>query len=362
MPAPAITLEVLPAHYGDCLLVTCPVGRRPWRMLIDTGPDETFPRLKARLQQIPAAAGGQRHIDLLIISHIDHDHIGGAALLLADRSLGLTFGDVWFNTRPRARGVAEGVVFTQALNTAGASIAWNQAFGGKSAVTAGIGAYTTIAGEPRAPAITLLSPAPEQLATLYKVWDREVAKLHAREHDPAEPPAPRSREAGPPDWAALAARKTLLDRAPANGSSITILLEHQGASVLLGADAIPEVLVPALQALARDRGVTGGMRVDAFKLSHHGSRANVTHALLAAVRADHYLFSTNGAIFGHPDDEAVARVIVHGGRESTLWFNYANERNLRWGTAPWVASHGCRIEYPQAEGAGLTLKLAARRG
>jgi hypothetical protein len=253
-------------------------------------------------------------------------------------------------------------MFSQSLELASASIAWNHAFGGESAVTAGIGAYRKIAGEPGAPAITLLSPAPEQLATLFKVWDKEDAKLNAKEHDPAEPPAARSREAGPPDWAALAARKTPLDHAPANGSSITILLEHQGAAVLLGADAIPEVLVPALQALARDRGVTGGMRVDAFKLSHHGSRANVTNALLAAVQADHYVFSTNGAIFNHPDDEAVARVIVHGGRGATLWFNYANERNLRWGAPAWVASHGCKVGYPPAEGAGLTLQFAARRG
>jgi beta-lactamase superfamily II metal-dependent hydrolase len=42
-------------------------------------------------------------------------------------------------------------------------------------------------------------------------------------------------------------------------------------------------------------------------MSHHGSRANVTSELLTAVRADHYIFSTNNtnnAIFKHPDDEA----------------------------------------------------------
>jgi len=27
MPAPAITLEVLPAAYGDCLLVNCTAGK-----------------------------------------------------------------------------------------------------------------------------------------------------------------------------------------------------------------------------------------------------------------------------------------------------------------------------------------------
>jgi hypothetical protein len=32
MSTPAIKLEVLPAGYGDCLLISCPVGRRTWRL------------------------------------------------------------------------------------------------------------------------------------------------------------------------------------------------------------------------------------------------------------------------------------------------------------------------------------------
>ena len=32
MNPPAITLEVLPAGYGDCLLISCPVGKRTWRL------------------------------------------------------------------------------------------------------------------------------------------------------------------------------------------------------------------------------------------------------------------------------------------------------------------------------------------
>ena len=31
MSTPAITVEALPAGYGDYLLISCPVGRRTWR-------------------------------------------------------------------------------------------------------------------------------------------------------------------------------------------------------------------------------------------------------------------------------------------------------------------------------------------
>jgi len=59
--------------------------------------------LRRRLLQIPQDADGKRHIDLFVVSHIDHDHIGGARLLLGDDELGLSFDDIWFNAPPRPR-------------------------------------------------------------------------------------------------------------------------------------------------------------------------------------------------------------------------------------------------------------------
>ena len=139
-----------------------------------------------------------------------------------------------------------------------------------------------------APRLTLLSPSPQSLAALFKVWDRELARLAASD-EPAPLEAIASRGRSTLDLEALSARKTAVDRAPANGSSIAVLLEHKGVSVLLGADAYPTVLVPALKALAAHRGETLPLRVDVFKLSHHGSRANVTIDLLKAVQAQHYI-------------------------------------------------------------------------
>jgi|PlaIllAssembly_1097288.scaffolds.fasta_scaffold00758_7 beta-lactamase superfamily II metal-dependent hydrolase len=362
MPVPAITLEVLPAGYGDCLLISCPVGRRTWRLLVDTGPDETYPALQARLAKLRANRQGKRHIDLFIVSHIDHDHIGGASLLLNDQSLGLTFGDIWFNAAPRPamRGVAEGESLAQLLGAKNIALPWNAAFGGKEVVTNGSGAFTELPSTPGAPRITLLSPTPARLKSLYKVWDKELVRLRNKESDAPSPEAPMTRDMSSLDLKALAAKVTATDGSIANGSSISILLEHRGASVLLSADAVPTVTVPTLQALARQRRLPGGLSVDAIKLSHHGSRANVTSELLKAVRADHYIFSTNNAIFNHPDDEAVARVLVHGGRQPTMWFNYATRRNQRWAEPALRAKHGYQVRYPANGRSGVVIALPAR--
>ena len=62
----AITLELLPTGYGDCLLAQYPVGKRIWRMLVDTGPDKTFRALRARLAALLVDAKDSRHSDVFI--------------------------------------------------------------------------------------------------------------------------------------------------------------------------------------------------------------------------------------------------------------------------------------------------------
>ena len=110
----------------------------------------------------------------------------------------------------------------------------NKSWGGKPAVTTAAAPFVELPSGKGEPRITLLSPNPTTLATLFKVWDEELKKLGTSETPEPKRPRPRGTAM---DLEALAAQTTVVDRAPANGSSIAFLLEHQGISVLLGADA-----------------------------------------------------------------------------------------------------------------------------
>ena len=193
MTRTAILLEVLPAAYGDCLLIECPVGKRTWRMLVDTGPDDTYEVLRTRLAAIPPTTDGRRHIDLFVVTHLDHAPIGSAGRLLADRSLKLNFGNVWFNApgQRRARGVKEGQTLAEMLGAPGVALPWNRAFGGGHAVTPE-GQFLEVATGRGAPRLALLSPTPERLTRLFKVWERELAKLAQTEELRAPKPLPRA--------------------------------------------------------------------------------------------------------------------------------------------------------------------------
>lgn len=335
----AITLEVLPARLGDCLLVECHrEGAPPWRMLVDGGPADCWPALRTRLNLLPA---DQRHIDVAVVTHIDSDHIGGMLPLLEHGEAevpGLTIHDVWFNGLPQlpdtdtsaSRSVSQGEDLLALLgrDRPGAPYSWNAAFGRAAVMTPDKGATRTWQVPDDGPQITILSPTPHRLAILRAHWLDVLERLQRGGPDddlapPPVPPAPLT------DVPALAARKSTPDTSKANGSSIAFLLEHRGASVLLTGDGFSNVLSAALRTLAVARGVEK-LRVDAVKLPHHGSRANVTVTLDAQVAARSYVVSTNGDTFDHPDDEALARVVV-GGVGRQLWFNYPpNARTARW--------------------------------
>lgn len=348
MASPAVTVEVLPAAYGDSILVTCAGRSRPWRLLVDTGPDECWPSLSTRLAQIKPDRYGKRRIDVAVISHVDHDHIGCAKALFSDKSLGLSFGDVWFNApvMPASKSVAEGQSLAVLLGASPGLLPWNKAWQGRHAVTPADALFVELPVAPGKPKITLLSPSPASLTAMFKAWKAELTRLPAKVALAVPPSASRQVV----DLEALARKKTAVDRAAPNGSSIAFLLEHKGRSVLLAADAHPTVLIPALTALAAHRKAALPFQFDIFKLSHHGSRANVTVDLMRTAQAQHYVFSTNGAFFGHPDDEGVARAIVEGGAGSELWFNYRNGRTEKWASQELQQRYGYSVHLPDETG------------
>lgn len=97
--------------------------------------------------------------------------------------------------------------------------------------------------------------------------------------------------------------------------------------------------------------------MDAFKLSHHASRANITKELLDRVQARHCIVSTNGAIFGHPNDEAITRMVVHGGAAPRVWFNFEKDGSRCWSDPALQARHGFLAILPKPGRSGLTLQL-----
>ena len=76
------SLDVRPARKGDCLLLHYGSAQKPGLVMIDGGPKSVYgPHLKPRLLAVRKARGLDAQtplsVDLLMVSHVDDDHIQG---------------------------------------------------------------------------------------------------------------------------------------------------------------------------------------------------------------------------------------------------------------------------------------------
>lgn len=348
-------LEMLPAREGDCLLVTYGTAAPFRHILVDGGRAATYTALKARLAQLPA---DERAFELLIVTHVDRDHIEGALKVVEDKAFPVTFRDVWFNGFNHLQdpdlepfGAKQGERLTDALVAGGR---WNQAMQRRS-IEIGSMRQRTLAGGLR---LKLLSPDRAKLELLIPVWKDEAKKAGLI---PGVDPKPEPREPGVEafgrlDVDELAAEPFTPDPSEANGTSIVVLAEFDGRRALLAADGHADRLEASIRQLARREG--GRLRLDAFKLPHHGSRKNVSRQLIELVDCGRYLFSTNGSQFHHPHPEAVARVIKFGGPNPELVFNYRSDETLAWDDRSLKRRHPYTTTYPtRAENGTISIDV-----
>jgi beta-lactamase superfamily II metal-dependent hydrolase len=359
-----LAVELLPAGHGDSVLIEYGQLESRRRILIDAGPATAYPALYGRLEQLPPE---QRLLDLLVVTHIDADHVEGVVKLLNDADLALDIGEVWFNGYRHLPtdelGPPQGEMVSALVEER--DIAWNAAFQ-CAAVKREVGNPLPRVDLPDGLSLTVLAPTDAELRNLRQVWEEECRRAGLTPGSLRDALAllDRSKRLKPLDTyleatvnlEALAAARNDPDRSVPNASSIVLLAEYAGRSVLLAGDSTPGALVPALERLLAERGLSR-LHVDAFKLPHHGSRSNVTRDLLQLVRADRFLVSSNGKYFGHPDDEAIARLLVDGPRGSTLVFNYRTNATLRWADEALVRRYEHRTEYPEPGSSGATVSL-----
>lgn len=105
-----------------------------------------------------------------------------------------------------------------------------------------------------------------------------------------------------------------------NESSISFLFEYQGKKILFLADSHPTAIAKFLKENGYSR--ENQLEVDLVKVSHHGSKMNVSPELLETIRCRDYLISTNGKRHAHPDKAALARIITSNSKKTRLYFNY----------------------------------------
>ncbi|MEJ2456711.1 MAG: hypothetical protein P8Y58_00615 [Novosphingobium sp.] len=331
-------LEMLPGRKGDCMLIHFGPPDAPKLMLVDGGPagvwdDDLSHRLRALQEE--RAPGGKLLIDLLVISHVDDDHINGVIRLLQaidEEDFPAEIDEIWhnsfdevlgndqtlgsgFNNGPLASLAGEASTFaddddfeTRDAEMVMASISHghrvqslarklripvNQSLGGGLIIADGDGLPIDLYGL----SIKIDGPLRADVEELQKEFDEWL----------------RKRGPGAGTASLLAA---LADKSAANLSSIVLSLEEDGKTLLLSGDARSDRMLKGMG--------DGARRYDIIKMPHHGSDRNVDEEFFERAVADTYVFSGDGE-HGNPERATVTMLLDNRppGRKPQLVFTYS---------------------------------------
>ncbi|MBB6600330.1 MBL fold metallo-hydrolase [Luteimonas sp. MC1825] len=325
---------VFPAQRGDALLVEYGDEDAPYRILIDGGIKGTARDfLTSWLEKL----GDDVRIDVLVVTHIDLDHIQGVLALVQALPQNITIGRVLFNGEQHlpveVYGVAEALQLADEL-TARHADAWELGMAGRAVcLDSDEEPYDIdLPGEMTA---KILSPSIEKMTALAEDWkgaleslgatDEQLEKI-ADQEDEEDLDGFERLGAEELDVEALAATKFTEDDAAPNGASIAFVLEYQGKRALMLGDAHPSLVLQSLKKVCNDP-----LYLDCVKLSHHGSRRNTNIELVEHLVSSRWIVSSNGASTRHPNLESIARLLRHSpGPKKWIYFNYRTIHNKMW--------------------------------
>ncbi|EKA7380511.1 MBL fold metallo-hydrolase [Vibrio parahaemolyticus] len=319
-----ISVRVLEANHGDCILVSHEGASGTYNILIDGGTSTTFrygPRQRyagALCKVLDELKSKEQHIDLAILTHIDDDHIHG--LIKAFETPGYLSEltkSIWFNS---SRLISEHFNAPE-IKENNILLTDNSP---QTSISQGKDLETLLSeiGCSREPLIrkgqvhtigpfklTILSPTRRQLERLLHKWpfEKEPGLTTAHDND---------------YYLSLeeiwAEDEFESDSSVYNGSSIAFLLETETTKMLFLGDAHDEVVVKSLRELGYSE--TNKLNVDLVKLSHHGSQYNTSSEFLSLLNSFRYIISTNGTRHGLPNKRTIARIIKE--TDGQICFNY----------------------------------------
>ncbi len=362
-------LEALQAHHGDSLLVHWGTESAPRVMLIDGGPAPTFSEtLRARLVDLAASRSrGRLDIDLLMISHVDDDHIKGVQNLLNNLAKGrlpqISVAKLWFNSFDHLIGLDDHFVaaahqsplstssFRRRVRDSDSSVMASVPQGKKVAALA---VQLGIDGNPPFEGLVMRPEGSTRTVPIGRHLKMTVVGPDKARIDRLRDEWSVAAAARQPGQAALAE----LDRSVTNLSSIVVLAKAAGRTMLLTGDGRGDDILAGLRsARLLDRG--GRLHVDLLKMPHHGSDRNVDTTFFRAVTADHYVISGDGA---HDNPELATLAMLTEARRGaryTIHFTNRERRVEQWFARNTLPSDTHTVCYRRANKPSITVDLVA---
>lgn len=345
------SLDVRRARKGDCLLLHFGSREEPGLALIDGGPDNVYaPHLKPRLLEIREKRGINSQtplpLDLLMVSHVDDDHIQGILDLTREMRAAtqaplvhiLSF---WHNSFDEITG-NDPAALTSAVTAQFGAAALNGGLPADADIDSDeddeviLGSLKVLASVEqghrlRGDADALGFPVnPEFDGKLILAGKASLPVAEGLSFVVAGPMQPELRQLQQKyaEWLKTVKGKSpeeslaaYVDRSVTNLSSIVVLARYGAKTMLLTGDARGDKILEGLESAGvLNKG--GSMHVDVLKVPHHGSSNNLEPDFFGRIKADHLVFSGDGE-HGNPERETMAMLFgARGGEPFEIHLTY----------------------------------------
>jgi beta-lactamase superfamily II metal-dependent hydrolase len=316
-------LHVVQAQFGDGLILSFGTAAKPRHILIDGGPSGNYGAdLEPALGQIVGQGG---KLDLIILSHVDNDHVIGVLDLFAaveeddisNRDPRVKIGGLWHNSFERSidpTGEVSQQIQAMMVMANAASLTMPLAADAFYGIREG-NRLRLMAQKLKIPTNKGFKDSLLLVETAKRPIKFGPLELKIAGPNKSNLKALRIKWL---NWLEEAAQKAasdpaaaaMIDRSVPNLSSIVIVAKCDGKTILLTGDARGDHIIEGLNTakLAKN----GKLHVDVLKVQHHGSSRNTARGFFDAITADTYIISANGK-YGNPDFDTL-KWIVEGAR------------------------------------------------
>lgn len=296
-------IKFLKAGKGDAILIHC----NEYNILIDGGNDYTYVE-----QELNEIYNKGKHLDLVIVTHHDDDHIAGIINLANDINSNRYGSEkdfikkIIFNSPKAIKNNLDSTYlsYDQAnkLNNLLGSLNCEHIMGDSSSQTIILGDLSIDIIAPfKTELIKYAENSTAQLAGGKKCdWNNSLAELRSYCDDIS------------------------LDTSPSNKTSIACIVSFNKKQILLPGDSTPDVLAIALQNWAKVKNVDK-IKFDLVKLPHHGSYRNISKDLIELIDCNKYVIMTNGGNSYLPDKKTFCKILkINNHKHINFFFNYEN--------------------------------------
>lgn len=320
-------IEPLKAEHGDAIVICIDNESHHVKIVVDGGPLNCAERIADYYDSLG-------YIDLLILTHYDEDHIGGLLEYLGrhTRDKSVLIGEIWVNG-------ARLISFDKDENVSSYDNAYTLAscivrMVSKGIIRSWVFKIHNSMDDVKREGVTIsfLTPTLSCLEILETNFQRYVDE-HGLADDPdtdEQVSYGRTLKDSQRSLETLADEKHKASTTFMNKTSISFILYAEGKSIMMLGDAD----IIDVEKKLRDTGFSkeSPMHLDLVKLSHHGSKGNISKEFLEMIDCNDFLFTTNGGTGGayHPDRKTIALIKENHDKKSTgkkaiLHFNYPLE-------------------------------------